>query len=192
MRESITTERLFLRRWQESDRQPFRRLNADPRVMEYMPGLLKPEASDRLLDRIERHFQLHGFGLFAVELRQDQTFVGFLGLAVPAFDAPFMPAVEIGWRLAAEHWGKGLATEGAREVLRYGFEVAGLTSVVSFTVPTNARSRRVMERIGMTHDPSADFDHPSLPEGHALRRHVVYRLGLVAWRESCALGVQSL
>jgi RimJ/RimL family protein N-acetyltransferase len=176
MKERLETERLILRQWRESDRQPFRELNADPRVMEFMPGCLAPEASDEMMERIQRHFELHGFGLFAAELRLDQSFLGFIGLSVPGFDAPFMPAVEVGWRIAARHWGKGLATEGAREVLRLGFESAGLESVVSFTVPGNVRSLRVMEKLGMTHDPADDFDHPSLPEGHAMRRHLLYRL----------------
>jgi RimJ/RimL family protein N-acetyltransferase len=104
------------------------------------------------------------------------TFAGFIGLSIPAFDAPFMPAVEVGWRLAFDCWGRGLATEGARAVVSYGFEELGLDSVVSFTVPENLRSRRVMEKIGMTHDPRDDFDHPRLQDGHPLRRHVLYRL----------------
>ena len=115
--------------------------------------------------------------MIAADLKASGEFIGFVGLSVPGFEASFMPAVEIGWRLVAEHWGRGLATEAAREVLRYGFEVVGLESVVSFTVPANVRSRRVMEKIGMTHDPLEDFDHPQLPVGHPLRRHVLYRLG---------------
>lgn len=149
--------------------------------MEFMPSVLQREASDELLDRIERHFERHDFGLFAAELRETQTFIGFVGLAVPTFDAPFMPSVEIGWRLAAEHWGKGLATEGAREVLRYAFETVGLNEIVSFTVPANRQSRRVMEKIGMAHNPADDFEHPNLPVGHALRRHVLYRLFRTEW-----------
>ena len=155
--------------------------------MEFMPGLLEPDATDRMIERIERHFEHHGFGLFAAELRHDQTFVGFIGLAVPGFDAPFMPSVEIGWRLDAGHWGKGLATEGAREVLRYGFEEARLAGVVSFTVPVNIRSRRVMEKLGMIHDPGDDFAHPNLPEGHAFRYHVLYRLSRGAWTQSSGI-----
>jgi len=176
MTDRLTTARLVLRRWRDSDRQPFSDLNADPRVMEFMPGLLQREASDQLLDRIERHFEQHRFGLFAAELRETQTLIGFVGLDVPDFDAPFMPAVEIGWRLAADHWGKGLATEGAREVLRHGFETVGLDEIVSFTIPAHRRSRRVMEKIGMTHHPADDFGHPRRPVGHPLRRHVLYRL----------------
>jgi RimJ/RimL family protein N-acetyltransferase len=151
-------------------------MNADPRVMEFMPGLLTPEASDALVDRAELHFERNGFGPFAAELRQSGAFLGFIGLSIPRFDAPFMPAVEIGWRLAADFWGQGLATEGAREVLRYGFEELGLSGVVSFTSDENIRSRRVMEKLGMTHHPDDDFEHPGLPDGHPLRHHVLYRL----------------
>jgi RimJ/RimL family protein N-acetyltransferase len=113
-RRSLTTERLILGRWRASDRAPFRSMNADPRVMEFMPRLLTSEESDRLLERIEGHFEQHGFGLFAAEVRESGLFAGFVGLAVPEFTAPFTPCVEIGWRLACEYWGKGLATEGAR------------------------------------------------------------------------------
>ena len=141
-----------------------------------MPELLTAEASDALLDRAQEHFSRHGFGPFAVELIETSAFIGFVGLSVPAFDAQFMPAVEIGWRLAFEHWGKGLATEGARAALGFGFNDLGLEQVVSFTAPANLRSRRVMEKLGMTHDPRDDFDHPNLPEGHPLRRHVLYRI----------------
>lgn len=182
--QNLVTERLLLRRWRESDRLPFRALNADPRVMEFFPALLRPEESDRLVNSIEQHFQQHGFGLFAAEFRATQTFIGFIGLAIPGFQAPFLPAVEIGWRFAAAHWGQGLATEGAREVLRYGFEVLKLNSVISFTVAANLRSRRVMEKLGMTHDPQDDFEHPRLPEGHPLRDHVLYRITQEGWLQN--------
>lgn len=168
------TERLVLRRWREEDRVPFRRMNADPRVMEFMPALLTAAESDAMVDRIEAHFRERGFGLFAVEEKEGGAFLGYVGLSVPGFDAPFMPAVEIGWRLAVEYWGRGLASEAAREVLRYGFEVVGLESVVSFTVPANVRSRCVMEKIGMRFE--TEFEHPRLPHGHPLRRHVLYRV----------------
>ena len=180
MRDALRSERLLLRPWRESDRLPFRELNADPHVMEFMPELLTAEASDALLDRAQKHFSRHGFGPFAVELLNTSldtgSFIGFIGLSVPAFDAHFMPAVEIGWRLAFEYWGRGLATEGARAALDFGFNDLGLEDVVSFTVPSNQRSRRVMEKLGMTHDPRDDFDHPNLPEGDLLRRHVLYRI----------------
>jgi RimJ/RimL family protein N-acetyltransferase len=148
-----STERLVLRRWGEADREPFARLNADPRVMEFMPGPLSRKETDVLVDRIEAHFRKHGLGLCAAELRRDGSFIGFVGLAVPAFECVFTPCVEIGWRLAADHWGQGLATEGAREMVRYAFREMGLQALVSFTVPGNVRSRRVMEKLGMTHDP---------------------------------------
>ncbi|MGD1106686.1 MAG: GNAT family N-acetyltransferase [Terracidiphilus sp.] len=176
MQQFLKTGRLLLRRWRDSDRLPFQAMNADPRVMEFMPAPLSPAESDALVDRAQAHFERHGFGPFAVELLGDKTFAGFIGLFIPAFDAPFMPSVEVGWRFAFDCWGRGLATEGARAVVRYGFEELGLDSVVSFTVPENLRSRRVMEKIGMTHDPCDDFDHPRLPEGDPLRRHVLYRL----------------
>jgi RimJ/RimL family protein N-acetyltransferase len=181
MAETLTTNRLQLRRWRDSDRLPFQKLNADPRVMEFMPGLLAPEESDELIVRIEQHFERHGFGLFVVEFLEDESFLGFIGLSVAAFDAPFMPAVEVGWRLAADYWGRGLATEGARAVVRHAFEELGLASLVSFTVPENLRSRRVMQKIGMAHDSAGDFDHPHLPEGHPLRRHLLYRLDRRHW-----------
>jgi RimJ/RimL family protein N-acetyltransferase len=172
----IETERLLLRRWAEDDREPFARLNADSRVMEFLPQRLSAPESDRMVDRIEEHFRKHGFGLFAAELRRERRFIGYVGLHVPAFQAQFTPCVEIGWRLAADDWGRGLATEGARAVVRHAFEGLGLDSLVSFSVPANVRSIRVMEKIGMSRDPAEDFDHANLPEGHALRRHVLYRL----------------
>ncbi len=176
MLESLRTERLILRRWRDSDRVPFQQMNADPRVMEFLPEPLTADASDALFDRIQAHIDRHGFGPFAIELTETGEFLGFVGLFAPEFDAHFTPAVEIGWRLAFESWGKGLATEGARAALDYGFNDLGLEQVISFTVPANLRSRRVMEKLGMTHDPRDDFDHPKLPEGHALRRHVLYRI----------------
>jgi RimJ/RimL family protein N-acetyltransferase len=174
--QAIETERLILRRWLPGDREPFACMNRDPRVMEHFPAPLAPSESDALIDRIEAHFDEHGFGLYALQLRPDGAFVGFCGISVPAFQARFTPCVEIGWRLAADHWGRGLATEAAGAVVRHAFDTLGLAELVSFTVPANARSRRVMEKLGMTRDPSDDFDHPRLPEGHPLRRHALYRL----------------
>jgi ribosomal-protein-alanine N-acetyltransferase len=165
-----------MRRWRESDREPFAALNADPRVMEHFESALTRAESDAMVDRIEAAFDEHGYGLWAVELLGGGALAGFIGLSIPSFEAHFTPAVEVGWRLGREHWGHGYATEGARAALRYGFDEAGLDEIVSFTVPANARSRHVMERIGMTHDPADDFDHPRFPEGHRLRRHVLYRL----------------
>jgi RimJ/RimL family protein N-acetyltransferase len=173
---NIETQRLILRCWRSSDLEPFAKMNADPNVMEFFPTPLTSPQSDALVAKIERHFRKHGFGLYAVELKDSGAFVGFIGLSVPAFHAHFTPCVEIGWRLAPDIWGKGLATEGAEAVLQYSREVLRLKDVVSFTVPVNLRSRRVMEKIGMTHDPADDFDHPQLPPGHPLRRHVLYRM----------------
>jgi RimJ/RimL family protein N-acetyltransferase len=172
----LVTDRLLLRRWRDEDRAPFAALNADPRVVEHLPGPLSRAESDERAARIEAHFAEHGFGLWAVEVIDAVPFAGFVGLSVPRFEAPFMPCVEIGWRLAAECWGQGYATEGARAALQFGFEDLRLDEIVSFTVPENVRSRRVMEKLGLTHDPADDFDHPLLPEGHRLRRHVLYRI----------------
>jgi RimJ/RimL family protein N-acetyltransferase len=178
---TLRTERLILRCWRPSDRDPFFRLNADPRVMKFLLGILSQKESDLLMGRLEAHFRQHGFGLCAVELCVDHSFVGFIGLSVPTFHTAFTPCVEIGWRLSADYWGQGLATEGAAEMVHYAFEVLRLESLVSFTVPTNIRSRRVMEKLRMVHDAGDDFDHPNLPEDRPLRRHVLYRLSSLDW-----------
>jgi RimJ/RimL family protein N-acetyltransferase len=172
----LHTDRLLLLRWRVSDRGPFARLNADPRVMEYFPAALMPAESDTMIGRIEAHFERYGYGLWALELRDTGEFIGFTGLNVPTFKTHFTPCVEIGWRLAFDHWGRGLATEAARSVLHHAFATLGLKEVVSFTAAVNLRSRCVMEKLGMTHNPSDDFDHPRLPAGHPLLRHVLYRL----------------
>jgi RimJ/RimL family protein N-acetyltransferase len=172
----VETDRLILRRWKDSDREPFAKINADPRVMEFFPGCLTREESDDFIDRIEDHFDTHGFGLFAAELKEDASLIGFIGLHVATFQAHFTPCVEIGWRIGADFWGKGLAPEGSRAVVDFGFKRLHLAEIVSFTVPENLPSRRVMEKLGMTHNPAEDFDHPKLPKGHRLSRHVLYRL----------------
>jgi len=176
MPHALTTPRLILRPWRSSDRLPFQTINADPRVMEFYPSTLTPQESDALIDRINLHFELHGHGPYAAELIETGTFIGYIGLYTPTFEAHFTPAVEIAWRLSADYWGRGLATEGALAVLQHAFHSLNLASLVSFTVPANLRSRRVMEKLGMTHDPADDFDHPLLPPGDALRRHVLYRI----------------
>jgi RimJ/RimL family protein N-acetyltransferase len=174
--ETLRTERLILRRWRESDRAPFAAMNADPRVREFLPGCLTREESDAAVGRIEEHFAEHGFGLWAIEVPNVTPFAGFVGLSVPRFEAHFTPCVEIGWRLAADCWGHGHATEAAKAALNFGFSQLGRSEILSFTVPGNLRSRRVMEKIGMTRDPADDFEHPSLPVGHPLRPHVLYRI----------------
>jgi len=171
----LRTNRLLLRRWRPEDREPFAALNADPRVMEHFPAVLSREESDALAARMETHFDGHGFGRWAVEIVGVTPFAGFVGLSIPHFQAPFVPCVEIGWRLATDFWGRGYATEGAKAALAFGFYELGLKEIISFTVPENLRSRRVMEKIGMTYDPKDDFDHPLLPAGHPLRPHVLYR-----------------
>ena len=172
---TISTNRLILRRWREEDREPFAQMNCDPAVMEFFSALLTRAESDALVDRAEAHFAANGFGPWATELRETGEFIGFIGLSIPRFVAHFTPCVEIGWRLAAAYWGRGLATEGARAVGEIAFGDLGLKELVSFTSVANMRSRRVMKKIGMTHDPADDFDHPSLAEGHMLKRHALYR-----------------
>jgi RimJ/RimL family protein N-acetyltransferase len=174
--EELRTERLLLRRWRAADRAPFAALNADPEVMRYFTAPLSREESDAFVDLMEAGFERDGWGLWAVELRATGDFIGFTGLARPSFDAHFMPAVEIGWRLARGAWGSGYASEAAHTAARFGFDAAGLEELVSFTAVENARSRAVMRRLGMTHDPAEDFEHPRVPEGHRIRRHVLYRL----------------
>ncbi|HEY1889399.1 MAG TPA: GNAT family N-acetyltransferase [Steroidobacteraceae bacterium] len=173
---SLTTARLRLRAWRPEDLPQFAALNADPRVMEHFPKVLTAQESDRQAAAIADQFQKQGFGFWAVEVSGVADFVGFVGLSMPSFEAHFTPCVEIGWRLAREHWGHGYATEAARAAADYGFCRFGLTEIVAFAVPANRRSRRVMEQLGMTHSVDDDFDHPRLPPGHPLRRHVLYRL----------------
>jgi RimJ/RimL family protein N-acetyltransferase len=172
----IETERLLLRPWREADREPWAAMNADPRVREFFPTLLTREQSDASQDGLNDHITRHGFGFWALEDRAGGAFLGFTGLMHASFPAPFTPCVEIGWRLAHHCWGKGYATEAARASLDHGFGRLGLSSIVSFAVTANMRSRRVMERIGMRHDPDGDFDHPNLTVAGPLRRHVLYRI----------------
>ena len=179
----LETERLILRAWRPEDRAPFAALNADPEVMRYFRSTFSRELSDAAVDRIIDHFDRHGFGWWAVEIRDDSSFAGMVGLQVPAFEAHFTPCVEIGWRLAREHWGRAYAPEAAQAALAFGFEAAGLGEIVSFTTTANTPSRRVMEKIGMRRDPDEDFDHPRVPEGSPLRRHVLYRLDRDQWRD---------
>ena len=172
---ALRTARLVLRDWRDDDLAPFAALNADPAVMAHFPAPLSRHESDAMAARIRAAIAERGFGFWAVEAPGVAPFVGFVGLSVPGFDAPFTPCVEIGWRLARAHWGRGYATEAARAALADAFGRLGLAEVVAFTVPANAPSRAVMTRLGMTRDPADDFDHPLLPAGHPLRRHVLYR-----------------
>jgi RimJ/RimL family protein N-acetyltransferase len=172
----LRTPRLVLRHWRPSDRAPFAAMNADPAVMAHFPAPLTAAESDALADAIAAHHAARGFGLWALEIPGVTPFAGFVGLSVPGFAAPFAPCVEIGWRLAAAHWGHGYATEAARAVLAHAWDALRLDEVVSFTTAGNDRSRAVMTRLGMRYDPADDFDHPRLPPGHPLRRHVLYRV----------------
>jgi RimJ/RimL family protein N-acetyltransferase len=172
----LGTDRLRLRRWRTSDLDPFAALNADPRVMEHFPAPLSRAESDAMVERIEATFDREGLGLWAVEVSDTREFAGFVGLWLPRFEAHFTPAVEVGWRLAAAHWGRGYATEAAQAAVADGFGRLELPEIVSFTSVGNERSQRVMRRLGMTHDPADDFDHPAMPPGHRLVRHVLYRL----------------
>jgi len=180
---TLSTERLLLRPWRRDDVAAFAALNSDPQVMAHFPALLSETESAIAAMRIASHIERHGFGLWVVEARKVAPFVGVVGLSMPGFVIPFTasdPCVEVGWRLAPPFWGRGYATEAARAALTFGFDVMGLDEIVSFTNPDNWRSRRVMERLGMTHPVGEDFDHPGLPPGHPLRGHVLYRLRAAA------------
>ena len=179
----LRTERLLLRRWRAGDRAPFAALNADPEVMRHFPRPLTRQESDRLAASADAAIAIQGWGLWALEERASGRFLGFTGLARPQLEAPFMPAVEVGWRLDRAAWGCGFATEAAGAAVTFAFDELGLDEVVSFTAAPNDRSRAVMRRLGMTHDAGGDFDHPLVPEG-VLRRHVLYRLTAAQWTPS--------
>jgi RimJ/RimL family protein N-acetyltransferase len=170
-----------MRRWREDDREPFAAMNADPDVMRYFLNPLTQEESDRLIERIEAGFEADGIGQWAVERRKDGQFLGFTGLAPATFEASFTPAIEVGWRFARFAWGHGYATEAGRAALQFGFEVRRIERILSWTSVLNLPSIAVMERLGMRHDPAGDFDHPRIPPGHPLRRHVLYKLDRAAW-----------
>jgi len=177
----LETPRLRLRQWRDSDREPFAALNSDPEVMQYFAAPLSRHASDASIAAWRSQFEERGWSNWAVEEHDFGRFAGFVGLTVPVRVLPFSPCVEIGWRLSREQWGKGYATEAAREVLRVGFERLSLDEIVSFTAVLNRRSWAVMERIGMKrHD---DFDYPAFPDGHPLRRHCLYRLTRAQWQQ---------
>jgi RimJ/RimL family protein N-acetyltransferase len=179
----IETERLRLRPWQNQDLPVFAEMNADPGVRKFFPSLLSREESDASVAVFRKMCDQDGFGFLAAELRKTSAFIGLIGIQRMTFPLPTVapPAVEIGWRLHPESWGKGLATEGARAVLRVAFEELQLLEVVAFTIPANLPSRRVMEKLGMTRDPQDDFDHPRVPSGHPFRRHVLYRIQKDTW-----------
>ena len=173
----LSTERLGLRNWLDSDIKPLTEMNKDPEVMKYFPRTLTETETLKMLQRITAHFEKNGFGLFAVEDKNTKEFIGFTGFAIPTFEETFTPCVEIGWRYKKKAWGHGFATEAANACLQYGFEVLKLTKIVSFTSTHNVPSINVMKRTGMTY--VADFDHPQIEEGSILKRHVLYEMSSI-------------
>ncbi|MBI3259802.1 MAG: GNAT family N-acetyltransferase [Ignavibacteriae bacterium] len=175
----ISTERLILRNWEKSDIAPFVQMNSDPKVMKYFPGLMSSDQTLQFMERIKLHFEEYNYGLFAVDEKSTGEFIGFIGFSHPRFESFFTPCVEIGWRLRSEHWGKGLATEGAKACLDYGFNVLNFDSIYSFTAIPNVPSINVMKKTGMKH--IGEFNHPSLSEGSWLCKHTVYKISLSEW-----------
>lgn len=177
----LETERLLMRTWTDQDIDPMVVIDQDPKVCEFLPAIGTRESTEATVRKIMQHYTQHGFSLYAVELKATGKFIGWTGLAIPSFEAHFTPAVEIGWRLASHYWNQGYASEAARAVLHYAFTVLNLKEIVSFTAVNNKASRRVMEKIGLHHDPNDDFDHPKLEKNHPLSRHVLYRLTRVEY-----------
>jgi RimJ/RimL family protein N-acetyltransferase len=181
----IETPRLRMRRWRESDREPFATMNADPAVMEFFESTQSRAASDASINVWQAQFAANGWSNWAVEVRESAEFIGFTGLSVPRRTFSFSPCVEVGWRLARMAWGHGYATEAARAALQVAFEQLALPEVVSFTAIANQRSRAVMERIGM-HNADQDFEHPGITAGHPLRLHCLFRISGAQWRGHAA------
>ncbi|MCE5295221.1 MAG: GNAT family N-acetyltransferase [Chlamydiales bacterium] len=179
----ITTERLLLRQWRQSDLEPFAKLNADPRVREFFPSVQTREQSDNSAKILLENIAKYGYGLWAVSLKDTDEFIGFIGIQDIPFESHFTPAVEIGWRLSHEYWGKGYATEGAKAVLEYAFNELHMPEIVALTSIHNKPSQNVMQKIGMHHDPKDDFDHPRVEDGHWLKRHVLYRMSCDEWKK---------
>jgi len=185
---TIETDRLILRQWRETDKAPYAALNADPDVMEHFPSTLTTAESDAMVDAMRSVLDETGRGLWATEVKATGTLIGFIGLSRPRFETAFTPCIEIGWRLARHAWGNGYAPEGARAVLAFGFEHVELPNdeIVSFTTEANAKSRRVMEKIGLVRDPARDFDHPTVLPNWSGRRHVLYAITRDRWRATTA------
>lgn len=177
----LETTRIRLRQWRDEDLEPFASLNADPKVMEFFPAPLTRTESDAMALRVRGLIEERGWGFWALEIKDVVPFAGFVGMHVSTATLPFSPCVEIGWRLASGLWGRGYATEAAQTALAFGFRTLGLAEIVAFTAVGNRPSRRVMERLGMTHDQDGGFEHPGVPEGHPLRPHVLYRLRREDW-----------
>ena len=167
---------MILRTWHDEDLQPMLAINQDPKVMEYFPSLQELEMTKNFIAKVNAHFENHGYSLYATVRKDTNEFIGFIGLLMADFESHFTPATEIGWRLSSKHWGKGFATEGAKAVLDYAFRELKIPEIVSFTTAGNAQSIRVMQKIGLQHNESDDFDHPKLDDESPLKRHVLYRL----------------
>jgi RimJ/RimL family protein N-acetyltransferase len=172
----LHTKRCALRQWKPEDLAPWAAMNADPEVRRYFPSVASEEQARGEAERCRDAIAQRGWGMWVLEVPGVLPFAGFVGLNVPHYDAPWVPAVEIGWRLPRMAWGQGLATEAAQAALQFGFERLGLAEIVAITVPTNAPSRRVMQRLGMVYDEAGDFDHPRVEAGHPMQRHVLYRV----------------
>ena len=182
---SLSTPRLLLRHWRDTDRDAFAAMSKDAEVMELLGGVMARAESDAFAARNAARFAEHGYGFWAIELPGSAGFIGFAGLAPAPDKAPFAPAIEIGWRLARTFWGQGYATEAASAVLEDGFRRLDLAEILATTTPMNQRSWAVMERLGMSRVANGDFDHPNVREGHRLRRHMLYRLSRETWQEAC-------
>lgn len=172
----LETDRLILRTWDDDDLRQMLAINQDPKVMEYFPSLQDLEMTKKFIEKVNAHFENHGYSFYATVRKDTNEFIGFIGLLIADFESHFTPATEIGWRLSSNHWGKGFATEGAKAVLDYAFRELKISEIVSFTVPQNKASRRVMEKIGLRRSPQNDFNHPKLAKDSTLCKHVLYRL----------------
>lgn len=178
---TLRTDRLILRPWRDSDLAPFAAMSADPQVMEHFPATMTRTESDTMAETFRKGMEAEGYGRWVMELPGVAPFIGMTGISAVPYETHFTPAHELAWRMAADFWGHGYATEAAQAAMAYGFEVLSLPEIVAFTVPANIRSQAVMQRLGMDRNPDDDFDHPRLPEGHPLKRHVLYRTTKEAW-----------
>ena len=172
----LRTRRTLLRDWRDSDLPAWVEMNADPEVRRWFSSISTADEALAEAGRVRSQIAQRGWGMWALEIPGVLPFAGFVGLHVPTYEAPFMPAVELGWRLPRVAWGQGWASEAAAAAAAFAFEVLQLDALVACTVPGNAPSRRVMQRLGMSHDPADDFDHPRVPSDHPFHRHVLYRL----------------
>ncbi|KHD08019.1 GCN5 family acetyltransferase [Candidatus Thiomargarita nelsonii] len=179
----LKTNQLLLRQWQKEDFPLFAKINYDSVVMEYYPSVLSEDESNAMAHKFESLISERSWGFWAVELIDENKFIGFVGLHKPTYELPVTPCIEIGWRLAKEYWGKGYATEAARVALKFAFEELGLNEVYSFTSVSNKKSWSVMVRLGMQNT-GANFEHPIIPESHPLREHVLYKITKAQWKNT--------